>query len=198
VPLLPDRIRKILAEAETERYFYRTHTMYDRFRNVLVISQPDEGACVHVIDGRWPRVSAQERIEIALVAPHSRADNVVADGQQVEPPGLVLGPEPPHEWCYFYQKAELALQSENWEEVIRLVEEASQRGLVPDDPIEWMPFLQAYAYMGEEGPLEETAWHVTDDPFLRAQACRTFTSMQELDLRLSDRIMRLVNNLFCD
>lgn len=198
LPVLPDRIRKILAGAETERYFYRTHTMFDRFGNVLVMSKPNERACVHVFDGRWPRVSTEDRIDLAVVASHSQVENIATDGRRAEPPRLVFGPEPGHGWCYLYQKAELALQSEDWEEVLRLAEEASERGLAPHDPVEWMPFLQAYAYSGEEESLEMTAREITADPFLRAQACGAFRSMRELDLQLSDQTERLVAELFCN
>lgn len=198
LPVLPDRIRKILAGAETERYFYRTHTMYDRFGNVLVMSQPSENACVHVLDGRWPRVSAQDRLEIAMVAPHSKGDNVVTDAPQAEPPRRILGPEPAHEWCYFYQKAELAFQSEDWEQVKDLAEEAARLGFRPRDPIEWMPFLQAYAILGEERLLRESAQEITEDPLLRSQACRTFRSMEESDAGMSNRMARLVSVLFCE
>jgi hypothetical protein len=161
------------------------------------MSQPDEGACVHVIDARWPRISTRDRLEIALVAPYSRIENVVTDVQPADPPGVVFGPEPPHGWCYLYQKAELALQTADWEEVLRLGEQAAQQGLAPNDPVEWIPFLQAYGYLGEEASFRGTAAKITDDPFLRAQACAAFQSMRRLGFEPPDRIETLVSDLFC-
>jgi len=62
----------------------------------------------------------------------------------VMPEGL-FGKEPPHTWCYFYEKAELARQAGDWELVARLGDEAINQGYAPSDPYEWLPFIEAYA-----------------------------------------------------
>lgn len=32
----------------------------------------------------------------------------------------IFGPEPAHDWCYYYQKGDLARQTQDWEQVVDL------------------------------------------------------------------------------
>lgn len=57
----------------------------------------------------------------------------------------ILGPEPPHEWPYFFQKAELQRQLKHWDSVAALGDEVQKEGYKPDDPSEWFPFIEGYA-----------------------------------------------------
>jgi len=52
-------------------------------------------------------------------------------------------------WCYFYQKADLARQMEDWETVIELWEEAQKNGHQPDNGFEYLPFIEGYARLGD-------------------------------------------------
>jgi hypothetical protein len=57
----------------------------------------------------------------------------------------IFGPEPKHEWSYFYQKAELERQLLHWNDVAVLGDEAMKQGYEPDDLSEWFPFIEGYA-----------------------------------------------------
>jgi hypothetical protein len=106
----------------------------------------------------------------------------------------VFGPEPRRNWCYYYQKASLARQRGDWVEIILLGEETSDKGLAPLDPIEWMPFLQAYAITGDIDRLIEFGPAISSDPYLAGQACRIMSGMENL----SEQVLDAVNSLFCD
>ena len=66
-------------------------------------------------------------------------------------PSLALfGPQPEQDWCYLYQKADLAAQLEDWQQAANLGDQAIQTGYAPDArssnvPREWLPFIEAYA-----------------------------------------------------
>ena len=62
------------------------------------------------------------------------------------PPTKFFSPEPVHNWCYYYQKAELARQQGNWDEVLQIGEIALQEkeNLSNVDPIEFLPFIEAF------------------------------------------------------
>jgi len=47
-------------------------------------------------------------------------------------------------WCYYFQKASLARQMEDWELIIQYGDEARDKGLRPIDATEWRPFIDAY------------------------------------------------------
>ena len=49
------------------------------------------------------------------------------------------------------KKAELARQGRDWEAILRLREQIAARGLRPDDPFEWLPFIEAEARAGRGG-----------------------------------------------
>ena len=56
--------------------------------------------------------------------------------------------EPGHTWCYYYAKAELAYQKEDWNQVITLINEATSLNYYPEDPFEWLAYIEAQAFMG--------------------------------------------------
>ncbi len=56
----------------------------------------------------------------------------------------LFGKEPSHTWCYYYTKAELARQEQDWDKIILLDQQARQLNFSSDDPIEWLPFIEAY------------------------------------------------------
>lgn len=51
-------------------------------------------------------------------------------------------------WCYFYEKADLANQMEDWETVIGLWDEAQKKGYQPDNGFEYLPFIEGFARTG--------------------------------------------------
>lgn len=70
------------------------------------------------------------------------------------PPEELLGPEPAHGWCYYFQKASLAAQLADWQEVSRLAGTALEAGYRPsvtesNSAYEWRPFVVGLARSGD-------------------------------------------------
>ncbi len=143
---------------------------------VLMLSMPNDYSCVHLIEGRYPELSDRESDKMTLVAPYSDAGLVQINSSPHTPPAELFGLEPGHTWCYYYQKASLARQGGNWAEVARLGDEAQAKNERPSDRVEWMPFVQAYAYLGRYEDADRLAVILIDTPFLKFQACDLFTS----------------------
>ncbi|MBN1450164.1 MAG: hypothetical protein JW963_04040 [Anaerolineales bacterium] len=61
----------------------------------------------------------------------------------------IYGPEPPHSWCYHFERADLARQMGNWERVAVLGETAFKLDDYPNDPLERFVFIEGYAHVGE-------------------------------------------------
>jgi hypothetical protein len=76
----------------------------------------------------------------------SNADRIMREPSAVMPD--VYGPEPEHGWCYFYQKADLARQFGEWEEVARLGNQAFKLNDSPNNPVERFVFIEGYAHVG--------------------------------------------------
>ncbi len=186
-------VSKILTR-ERQQYDNRKNIVtYPNYRNLLILSQPTLNSCVHIIDGNQPEYSRNEKDSIRVAGPYSEIEHVLTDETPHMPPTVVFGPEPPHEWCYYYEKADLARQRGDWEEVLVLGNEALDKGFAPQDDIEWIPFLQAYAVVGDVDRLREMASVIAVEPYISQQVCQHITSMQGL----SASVLEVVDSFYC-
>jgi hypothetical protein len=160
-----------LAGGSTERDRRGTISLKD-YANLLVISVPTPQSCVHVLDGRHIELSIEESEAVSLLAPASQAGQIRLDEPLRTPPESIFGAQPDQRWCWYYEKADLARQRGDWAEVVRLGDAALERKLHPLDWVEWMPFVEAYAYLQREDEFERGAFVIRADPFLRQQACQ--------------------------
>lgn len=171
----------IIFQRETFRN-YRTFQFVREFDQSLIISNTNPDACIHVIDGEKPELVSKEKSLIRLVAPYSNIDQIMADRESNLPPMNPFGKEPVHDWCYFYQKAQLARQLGDWDEVIALWEEASNSGFSAKDVSEWMPFIEAYAVKDRLVEAEMMVSQVNSVPEVRNYICENYDPMQNVNL----------------
>jgi hypothetical protein len=61
----------------------------------------------------------------------------------------IYHPEPAHGWCYYFEKAELARQFGNWDEVVKLGDIALELDDHPNNPVERFVFIEGYAHVGQ-------------------------------------------------
>jgi hypothetical protein len=168
---------------------YYEVTAYPNPRHITVITQPTARSCVQVIDGSQPEYSRYEDPIFLLVGSYSETEKILTDETPADVPETLFGPEPKHDWCYYYQKAALARQREDWNEVLRLANEAANKNLKPYDLIEWMPFLQAYALNNKTGDLNDALDQIQSDEYILKQACQKLKSLQ-----VSDDIQSLISS----
>ncbi len=183
-----DTLDKTLRNEGQEFDNRRTIRTYKNYRKLLILAQPTANSCVHVVDGEQPEYSRDENASIQIIGPYSSLEHILTTGAAPTPPLDIFGPEPAHDWCYYYQKATLARQRGDWDEILSFGEEASSQGLAPKDLIEWMPFLHAYAQQGEVKRLTELAPGFVADPYVAGQACHILGNMQNLSPRVVDVI----------
>jgi hypothetical protein len=102
--------------------------------------------CLQVLDKVYelePFIGGDERELFKLV----NQGLIRPDEKQM--PEDVFGQSPPHTWCYFYQKADLARQFKQWDQVLRIWDEsASHRAELRYGP-EYLPFIEAFAARGD-------------------------------------------------
>ena len=77
----------------------------------------------------------------------SNAERITAQQTAVMP--AIYGPEPERGWCYYFQKADLARQMGDWEEVVKLGNKAFKLDDFPNNPVERFVFIEGYAHVGE-------------------------------------------------
>jgi hypothetical protein len=61
----------------------------------------------------------------------------------------IYAPEPGHEWCYYFEKADLARQMGDWAEVTRLGDVAFALDDYPNDPVERFVYIEGYAHVAD-------------------------------------------------
>ena len=118
------------------------------FTKLLLISLPSDASCIHVIDGILPIYSESESLLVEQVGGYSLIKRIIPDGEAPLPPPAIFGAEPAHGWCYYYQKASLARQKGDWNEIGRLYNATVAQGLMASDKSEVFPFLEGLVNLG--------------------------------------------------
>jgi len=101
-----------------------------------------EDRCLRIIDERITGLSSVPR-RLKETAAFSHPETLIMMDGQSRPPSFIH--EPDHGWCFYYQKAELAVQKADWQEVNNLYQELRDKNLEPTDHSEWLPFIKGLA-----------------------------------------------------
>jgi hypothetical protein len=151
-------------------------------------------ACMRILDPDVDRVN-RSLPEQSLMRFASRLTNYElisseATSQMPKP----YYPEPEHGWCYYFQKAELARQFGQWDEVVSLGEAAFGEGLQPADPAERFVFIEGYAQAGEwERAVELSMQSFDESGLMGAPLCRLWERVEAETTESSGRSGALAN-----
>lgn len=108
--------------------------------------------CVRVLD---PEIDIFNQ----TVGEIDRAGALLTNGARILPEAetktldpTIFGAEPAAEsWCWYYERADLARQRQDWAAVAELGDAAFAGSDYPNDPIERFPFIEGYAMQGRWG-----------------------------------------------
>ena len=180
----------------TDKVITNTSMLFN-YKNILIMTQPSIDSCVHIIDKRWPTISVNDGPFIIAASSKSQVESIVTDSSVHVPPVSIFGTEPVREWCYYFEKADMARQQGAWLEITRLGDEVNKLGFHPNDQIEWMPFLQAYALLGDQKKLKDISTRINSEKFYKKQACDILRAMPEYGYTLQPEMIRFTDELFC-
>lgn len=94
-------------------------------------------------------------------------------------PEYIFGsPETEREWCYYYQKADLARQAGNWQQALTTIEDAYAKRLGPQEPSEILLPIEIYGMNGN--------WQRVDE--LLSEAYRTNSQFSNQYCKTLDKI----------
>ena len=128
--------------------FDRDIRLHRNFGNLLLMSLPSSTACVHFIDGTLPVYSENDALIVRQIGAYSHIDRIIPTGTSPQPPAAIFQAEPAHGWCYYYQKASLARQAGNWQEIGRLYDQVNKLKLEAGDKSELIPFFEGLVNLG--------------------------------------------------
>ena len=126
-------------------------TMYFRANaadSLVLYLKPDGSSCLWVLneaDQLNPNIPENLRRQIPLSNMARIQSQPVNEGF---PPEVMFGAAPVNEWCYLFEKAELAVQDEDWTKMNILLgaAEALQTKPAYSNVREWTPFIIGYAH----------------------------------------------------
>jgi hypothetical protein len=97
-------------------------------------------------------------------------------------PNSLFGSEPPLTWCYYFQKAELARQFGDWQQVSKYADQVVEQNFDPQNRFEWRPFVDGYLHTGNySGAYDLTLRAYERDENVRDLFCSMWiTSVREL------------------
>ncbi|MCC6957374.1 MAG: hypothetical protein IT316_11320, partial [Anaerolineales bacterium] len=107
--------------------------------------------CLKILDLRTDRHYPNKPGYVVLAMPLSRLE-LIGPGEKGEPQmPAFLGPEPKHNWCYYFEKVDLAVQLGQWEKAASLADHALKLKptLTSNNAPELIPFIYAYARSGK-------------------------------------------------
>lgn len=141
------------------------HPVYDR-------NLPLAPATGEVAD-RWLEIGVPILPQTAAKALEmSNLEQINPIAAQVVVPPSVFGLEPAHTWCFYFEKADLARQTDDWAQVAKLGDQAFAIPYLPDDISEYLPFVEAYARTGRWEDARDLTRKTADAmPILRPALC---------------------------
>jgi len=129
-------------------------------------------ACLRVIDPFVEEGNYTLPKYLRKALPLAGTGAILAEGEPYLPPAL-FGAQSSQNWCYYFEKADLARQMGDWTQVVALGEVGFALGDYPNDPLERFPFIEAYAHTGDwERALEQTRLAAGIAPVYEVLTCR--------------------------
>lgn len=139
-----------LAPGLPTQTIYRAMTFNGSTSDTVVIYAPADG-CLRVLDPLYGTARTVPGLTYQLTdaIPLSNTSRIDDGAAKAVPPAQYFGEENTNNWCYFYEKAELARQLGDWTAVAKLFKQASAKGYSALLPGENLVFIESAARAGE-------------------------------------------------
>lgn len=189
-----DVIKSYLPDQPVHTYL-RSFEFDGNTSSMLVFKKPAD-ACLHVIFSDEPPsgfMKNQEDYFWQAAIPLSNPENLVFDVKNpMFPEAKYFGQENQNQWCYFYEKAELAGQLQQWQKIVDLYSEAQKAGFSPLTDTEWQPLVKAYLNLGHYAKAVEITKDIDlHNPIIIPGFCklwREVSSVQEYSLEVDQAL----------
>ncbi len=137
--------------ANMDKFLTGNWVYVDQFDNISAPVRPDNSLAIDYSEGRCLKViSSDDRVNPDFPDGYRTVINISSPGlilgeSTLIPSRRIFGPAPTPSWCYYFEKADLARQEGQWDEVLKLKEKADKAGMEPLSSFELFPFIEAYA-----------------------------------------------------
>ncbi len=125
---------------------------------LVIFYEPEQYECLWVLGPGDADIRALPEATRQVTA-LSDLERIKIDSADARPvPTQIFGSEPGHTWCYYFEKADLARQYQDWQEVIALWGQASQNGFAPGNGVEYLAFIEGFAHTGDWQAAEQMTY----------------------------------------
>lgn len=155
--------------------------------------EPTVSACLHILTP----LDAESRLYsdyLRQLAPRSALERISPESN-VNTEFFAQALNTPQTWCYFFEKAELAEQYGQTEQVLKLWEAAQEQGFQPSHGMEYLPFIRAYLAVGDTNKaqaLTESANRLTSSQAMRQTLCRPWLEAGEAGAAQGSEVKQLL------
>jgi len=167
-------LKEILVSKKVNDANIRDISFQQDYQNILVVSVTNN-SCLRVWDESQATLAINHNPSISIIAPLSKVTAINTKSIEHLPPENIFGKEPTHSWCYYYQKASLAQQDQDWNTVVLLGKELNAKKLHPLDVSEWMPFFEGYANISQYEEAKGIALRMKSDMVTVNLICKSFS-----------------------
>jgi len=191
---------------EQEIYFQPNVVIKKPVRNVVfngntsaavAVLHQTETSCLRVLDVVYMYDPLLDEGSEKLI-PMSNLSRIIPDSAPVSPDTDIFGPEPAHTWCYFFEKADLARQLKDWNEVLDLYRQAQRPGFNPGYGAEYIPFIEAFAQTGDwQKAYDLTIAAEELTPRHKRMLCSNWVRLAKIPSADMMRVEQIVQNLSC-
>jgi hypothetical protein len=159
--LRASRVLKDLEQRVPLQAEYRGLTFESEDSSSLIFLYKMEDSCVWLLDSShiWNELIPSESRDILELATATRIVNNSGD----IPTSNIFGAEPQRNWCFFYEKADLAVQLKDWASALNLMLEAKQNELKSVYMVEYFPELKAYGGLNMWDEAESLSLNLSKD-----------------------------------
>jgi len=165
----------------------------------IVIHMPKNG-CLRVLDpARGDEITyARESRFLVNAIPLSNPSLINIESHETAK--LPFLQEPKHTWCYYYARAELARQKGDWNQVLDLINKATLLSYQPEDPFEWLTFIEAQAFIGNIDDAQTLSTEVfAQDKRIRQGLCQLWKRVHNQGPSPSEsaRVIQILSEYQC-
>lgn len=146
---------------------------------LLIFYKPPR--CLKVMDPDQDRNLPYKPLLIPEALPLSNPDLIqVQADPPATPPFSKFGPEPAPDWCYYFERADLASQMADWQTVVELSVPAFElkKQFDRETASELIPFIKGFAHVGNwEKAVTLSELAMTTSPKMQNMLCQTWYQM---------------------
>jgi hypothetical protein len=205
LPILPTKDDPIKAHQPFEINF-RTYQFEGNTDKSILITYENPG-CLRVVDNtRTPLndITWAQNPKLMFSAQNLSDPDLISDHNSIpiHPPFQILGQEPDHTWCYYFEKADLASQLGDYKTVTTLFKEATENNYSPQVQTEYYPFIDAFARTGDWQEAYDLTKNLDykNNLFLNTGLCHVWSGLSKLaqnDPNAMKLTQDMINNLNC-